>query len=183
MGTLKALIGLGVPYKIPLGGSASYEKLAGEIGISSTLLTRLIRFAMTTGYFAEDGSGHVKHNSMSSVFVRNPQAGGALQWCLNVELKCAMEFQRSLQIDPMGEQRDKTPLGLAYQNHQGRPTMWSLLEKEDSFRSYFYDLMVTQCRAPMYSLNHILRAFDWNQIGTLVDVSMISPEISMNQLF
>jgi 6-hydroxytryprostatin B O-methyltransferase len=126
---------------------------------------------MTTGYFAEDGTGHVKHNSLSSVFIRNLQAGGALQWCLNVELKCSMEYQKSLQLDPLGEQRDKTPLSLAHQDDQGRPTMWSLLEKNDSFRSYFHSLMLAECSTPMYELNRVVRAFDWKQIETLVDVS------------
>ncbi|KAK2874920.1 hypothetical protein FQN49_001941 [Arthroderma sp. PD_2] len=169
-GTIKALIDLRVPYMIPLGSSVSYDELAEKTSVSKDLLVRLARFAIIGGFLDEDGKGAVKHNSMSAAFLRRPQAGEGAKWAFNVELAASIPFSESLKLDPYGKQCDTAPLSIAHGNGSSRPTMWSLIEENKEWNTQFHGLMTSECDMTMYSLQHIVTAFDWNLVSVVIDV-------------
>ena len=174
LGTIQALTQLGVPDKVPLQGSINYEDLAAMISVSPELLQRLVRLAALAGFLIEDESGAIRHSAMSAVFLRDPGMGDTARLMFDVDVRTYSRFGDSIRLDPTGLKIRDGPTALAFESGvdgQGnRPTIWEIMERDPIQRNRFHSMMQTLGGFPSHLLKHVLSAFDWNKIGTLVDV-------------
>ncbi|KAL4887214.1 O-methyltransferase-domain-containing protein [Aspergillus karnatakaensis] len=168
-GVIDALIELRVPYVIPVKGSKSYVELAQDTGASEDLLRRLIRLAILGG-FLDEHDGSVKHNYVSSIFVKHPQAASAMRWNLNATLKTLPNMSESITQDGSGSSSRLAPLTLAYRAGDHHPSMWEIIAQQGPAGQGFHDLMAMVTIASETSLHHLVQAFDWTKIQSLVDV-------------
>ena len=174
LGTIQALTQLGVPEKVPLQGSINYKDLAAMVSVSPELLQRLVRLAALAGFLMEDTSGAIQHSAMSAVFLRDPGMGDTARLMFDVDVHTYSRFGDSIRLDPTGLKIRDGPTALAFENGadgQGnRPTIWEIMERDPIQRTRFHSMMQTLGGFPSHLLKHVLSAFDWNTIGTLVDV-------------
>ena len=174
LGTIQALTQLGVPDKVPLQGSIAYKDLAALVSVSPELLQRLVRLAALAGFLVEDESCAIRHSAMSAVFHRDPGMGDTARLMFDVDVRAYTRFGDSIRLDPTGLKIRDGPTALAFQSSvdgQGnRPTIWEIMERDPIQRTRFHSMMQTLGGFPSHLLKHVLSAFDWNTIGTLVDV-------------
>ena len=174
MGTIQALTQLGVPDKVPLQGSINYEDLAAMVTVSPELLQRLVRLAALAGFLIEDESGAIRHSAMSAVFLRDPGMGDTARLMFDVDVRTYSRFGDSIRLDPTGLKIRDGPAALAFESGAdglgNRPTIWEIMERDPIQRDRFHSMMQTLGGFPSHLLKHVLSAFDWNKIGTLVDV-------------
>ncbi|OJJ70181.1 hypothetical protein ASPBRDRAFT_156798 [Aspergillus brasiliensis CBS 101740] len=176
VGTIEALIKLQIPSMIPLGTSKSYGELASEANVSVQLLSRMIALASTCGFLSVDPNGNVRHNSMSSIFVRDQQSAGGASWTLEMYSRVGPKMYESLQLNPKGDDPAACAVGLAYREledkvDKGRlKTLWDIHAQNPTLDRQFHDLMAASCASPMESVDHVVNGFDWNCINSLVDV-------------
>ncbi|KAL4903789.1 hypothetical protein BDW74DRAFT_155432 [Aspergillus multicolor] len=168
-GVIDALIELRVPHIIPVVGSKSYGELAQDTGASEDLLRRLIRLAILGG-FLDEHDGLVKHNSVSSIFVKHPEAASAMRWTLNSTLKMIPNISESITQDGSGSCSRLAPLTLAYRVGDYHPSLWEIIAQQGAAGQGFHDLMAIVQIASDTSLHHLVQAFDWTKIQSLVDV-------------
>lgn len=96
-GTIRALINLSVPSKIPLHGSESYAELASQTGVSEALIKRLIELAAVSGFLAAEGNDRVRHNATSFIFVRRLlSAAEGTEWNLEVSFRPEVRIYEGL---------------------------------------------------------------------------------------
>ncbi|KAG2418567.1 hypothetical protein HFD88_001668 [Aspergillus terreus] len=176
MGTLKALIKLGVPEKVPLKGSITYHELSAALPIAPELLQRLVRLASLAGFLVEDPDGAVRHSAMSSVFLRDPPAADAARFLFDVDMRSSNYFYDSIKLDPSGRDNRCCPVSLAFQKDdkceaQAHPlTIWDILERDAALKAQFHSSMVAVLASPSHALKHVPNAYDWGKFKTLVDV-------------
>lgn len=181
MGTLKALIKLGVPEKVPLKGSITYHELSAALPIAPELLQRLVRLASLAGFLVEDKDGAVRHSAMSSVFLRDPPAADAARFLFDVDMRASNYFYDSIKLDPSGRDNRCCPVSLAFQKDdkseaQAHPlTIWDILERDAALKAQFHSSMVAVLSSPSHALKHVPNAYDWGKFKTLVDVRLASP--------
>ncbi|KAB8230798.1 O-methyltransferase-domain-containing protein [Aspergillus alliaceus] len=170
IGTIRALVKLGIPSMIPLGESKSYHELASMSDVSVDVLKRLIGLARVCGFLAVDDQGNVKHNAMSSIFVKNQQASGGAAWTMEVYSKSSPEIYESLRLSPKGDDPRACAVSLAYQKGDVRPTLWEINARSPTLDRQFHELMASSCSSSVESVEHIVNGFDWESISSLVDV-------------
>ncbi|PWY92199.1 putative O-methyltransferase [Aspergillus heteromorphus CBS 117.55] len=171
VGTVKALVKLGIPQLIPLGESRSYKQLAEATNVSVALLQRLVRFARVCGFLSEDQDGRVKHNAMSAVFVKDERAANGAIWNLEVPFNASTKMHESLQLDPQGQDPHACAVSVAYQTEgAARPSLWDINERIPGLDQKFHDLMISSSASSLESLEHVVRGGDWENIGSVVDV-------------
>lgn len=174
MGTIQALTQLEVPDKVPLQGSLSYEELAVGVRVSPELLQRMVRLAALAGFLVEDEYCRVRHSAISAVFLQDPNAGDTARLFFDVDVRAYSFFYESIRLDPTGRNIRDGPTALAFQSDsddQGnRPTIWEIMERNPVQRARFHSTMKALGNFPSHRLKHIINAFDWSKIGTLVDV-------------
>lgn len=126
------------------------------------------------GFFAEDKSGAIRHSAMSAVFLRDPGMGDTARLMFDVDVRAYSRFGDSIRLDPMGLKIRDGPTALAFQSSVdgkgNRPTIWEIMERDPIQQIRFHSMMQTLGAFPSHLLKHVLSAFDWNTIGTLVDV-------------
>lgn len=177
IGTIRALIKLDIPSMIPLRESVSYSELASKTNVAETLLKRLIRFAITCGFLAEDDNHGVVHNAMSSVLIRDSQSAEGVAWCFEVGFRSSTKIYEALQLDSGDQDIQKTPLSVEYQNGDNYPSLWEVHAAHPNLDKAFHSLMASECSSSLYSVQHIINAFDWTQIKSMVDVCEETPTI------
>lgn len=174
MGTIQVLIQLGVPDKVPLQDSITYEGLAAMIPISSELLQRMVRLAALAGFLVEDESSAVRHSAMSAVFLCDPSMGDTSRMFFDIDMRAYSFFGDSVRRDPTGLNIRDGPTALAFQqgsgDHVTRPTIWEIMESNPVQSARFHATMQALGAFPSHLLRHVLTAFDWSKIRTLVDV-------------
>ncbi|RAH85191.1 S-adenosyl-L-methionine-dependent methyltransferase [Aspergillus japonicus CBS 114.51] len=173
VGTIQTLIKLKIPSMIPLGTSKSCRELASEANVSVQLLSRMIALASTCGFLAVGANGEVRHNSMSSIFVRDQQAAGGASWTLEIYSRVAPNMYESLQLNTKGDDPAACAVGLAYRDVEdnGRlKTLWDVHAQSPTLDRQFHELMAASCASPMESVDHVVNGFDWKCINSLVDV-------------
>ncbi|GKZ23278.1 hypothetical protein AbraIFM66951_003146 [Aspergillus brasiliensis] len=170
IGTIRTLAKLEIPSMIPLGGSKTYAELASQSKVSVEVLKRLICFANTCGFLLIDDKGNVRHNSMSSIFVRDQQAAGGASWTMEVYSKASPQMYESLQLSPSGEDPAACAVSLAYQTGNFRPTLWEINAQNPTLDRQFHELMAASCASSIESIEHVVNGYDWKDINSLVDV-------------
>ncbi|KAJ5377602.1 O-methyltransferase-domain-containing protein [Penicillium cataractarum] len=169
IGTIRALIRLGIPSMIPLHERATYPELSRKSGTHEPLLRRMIRFAVVCGFLTER-DGRVGHSAESAIFVKDSRSADGATWTLEVGFRSSGRLYEALQLDPTGEDGKKTAVSVEYHEGHHYPTIWEVHAARPLLSRGFDNLMATQIAQPIFSLQHVLRSFDWKQITSLVDV-------------
>lgn len=179
MGTIATLLRLSIPDHIPLGSSVSLETLSQLTSIDLDLLTRLIRYAISTGFLTEPEPGLIRHNALSAACTRDPNMRDSALWNVIVGAPGAIKMYESLQLDPTGRDNTKAGLSVAMEERgETRGTMWDYhaLHPEDEVR--FNNAMASTETVSVHACEHVVRGFDWSQVKTVVDVSHITSTLS-----
>ena len=144
------------------------------VSVSPELLQRLVRLAALAGFLVEDESGAIRHSAMSAVFLRDPGMGDTARLMFDVDVRTYSRFGDSIRLDPTGLKIREGPTALAFESgvdgQDNRPTIWEIMERDPIQRNRFHSMMQTLGGFPSHLLKHVLSAFDWDEIGTLVDV-------------
>lgn len=150
----------------------SYDELASKLEVSKELLERLIRFAITCGFLAEDESGFVKHNALSSVFLKDERAAEAFAFNYEVNVNASTKIYEALKLSSDGTDPSKVPLSVAFKQENHLPTLWEINGQNPTLGKGFHSLMALSSTQPEQSMEHAATSFDWNKINHLADVSL-----------
>lgn len=170
------MIKLGIPQSIPLGGSVSISSLAQTAQVEQQLLTRLVRYSIAAGFLSEKTPGHISHNSASSVCVRDENITDSIVSNLNVANPASVMMVEALKLNAAGTDAAKTPLSVAFAKSADGVgqlgSMWDFLRDHPGEEVRFHNSMAATHSTSIYSCEHVARGFDWNQVKTVVDVSI-----------
>lgn len=172
IGVLRTVVKLGLPTMIPLESSVSYADLATQTKVSVSVLQRLIRFAITTGVFTETDSGEsVKHNAMSSIFVKDLPSADGMAWVLEMGLRSSTKIYEATRLDGTGQDPKKVATSIEYGGGGNElPSLWEVHAKNPDLDRGFNNVMLSQSISPSYSVKHVVNSFDWTKVKTVVDV-------------
>ncbi|KAF3481935.1 O-methyltransferase [Arthroderma uncinatum] len=184
LNTIGTMIKLGVPQRIPLGGSVSLSSLAEHAQVEEGLFTRLVRYSISSGFLSEKTPGQISHNSASSVCVRDPKTTDSLISNINVANPASVKMVESLKLNPAGNDGTKAPLSLAFPRHSADGveqlgSMWDFLREHPEEEVRFHNSMAATYSSSIYSCEHVVRGFDWAQVKTIVDVGGSEGHVSM----
>lgn len=185
LGTIATLLRLRIPEHIPIGSAVSLQTLSQLTFIDIDLLTRLIRYAISTGFLTEPEPGLIRHNALSAATARDHNMRDSALWNVIVGAPGGIKMYEALQLDPTGRNNTKTGLSVAMEERgEPRGTMWDYhaLHPEDEMR--FNNAMASTETVSVHACEHVVRGFDWSKVKTVVDVSPsplpTSPTINAN---
>ncbi|RJE20228.1 o-methyltransferase [Aspergillus sclerotialis] len=180
LGTISTVIRLHVLEYIPIGGTASFEELSSKTGIEKQLLTRLIRYSISAGFLSEQPPGHVRHNSVSSACLRDPNTHDHNLWNINCATPASLKLFESLQLDPTGTDGAKTGFSIAMAG-PGKPlgTIWDYHANHPDVARQFQNYMASMPSMYVYDSRHLTQGFDWTQVKTIVDMGGSGGHFSM----
>jgi 6-hydroxytryprostatin B O-methyltransferase len=134
----------------------------------------MVRLSALAGFLREDEGGQVCHSAMSAVFHRDPITADAIRLFFDIDIRAYPFMYESIRLDPTGQSIRNGPTALAFKEdltEQGeRPTMWEIMERNPVQRARFDSTMQALGTFPSHYLRHVLDAFNWSKIGTMVDV-------------
>lgn len=176
---------------VPLDGDISYAELASKVGVSESILRRVIRHSMTQHTFTETrpGAGRVVHTANSAFVARTPLMkswfGHNFEECAAGSLK-QVEVIRTygdsqepnesagciaLNGGPLEE--GKTIFDFFETDGEGERKGWRMRRFGECMR------IATQTGA--YSSHHVHVGLDWDALGdaTVVDVDLPDPYLGL----
>lgn len=146
-----------------------YSELSSLVGVKEEPLTRLVRLAIASGFLAED-NGLVKHNAVSSIFKKNPCGVEGIEWSLNTMFGSACKISEALKLDGTCEDNTKTALSVEFAEGSTYRSMWELHAANPTLDKGFHSMLSADLFKESFSVQHLVHAFDWTTIRTLVDV-------------
>lgn len=110
---------LNLPQHVPLAGSITYAAIATQISVPTDHLTRLFRYAITLGFFAEPAPSHVAHSPLSRLLVVNLDGFDAMGMILNELGPTTHAFPEALTRFAASEEPNETAYNIANDTNLG----------------------------------------------------------------
>ena len=146
---------------VPFEGTATYDEIALKIGLGRSLVSRVIRAAMTLNIFDEIKPGHVRHTAMSRLLATD--AGYSSVVGLQVEDIGAAAGKLFEVWDTQGAdaaEPDQSAFALA---NDGKPLFKVL--SEDPVRANRFDSAMKYCIEDKdFNFSDVISSFDWASI-------------------
>ncbi|KAK7181590.1 hypothetical protein DPSP01_011407 [Paraphaeosphaeria sporulosa] len=110
---LRMIYTLNLPRHVPLVGSTTYTAVAAQVDVPLDHLIRLVRYAITIGYFTEPIPDHVAHSPASRLLAVNPDAFDAMGMILNELGPSTHAFPAALTRFAASEEPNETAYNIA----------------------------------------------------------------------
>lgn len=154
---------------VPTTGTISYSELATNLGLDTSQLKRILRYAATKRVFAERELDQVSHTEGSLLLL---QEGIATmnRYSTNRGFPIAASFNEALEKWGHGSQEsNETGFNIFKQTDLA---MFDYYEQHPWYAADFHKVMKFFTKTPPLSHDHIKRAFDWSSLSftTVVDV-------------
>ncbi|KAJ4355637.1 uncharacterized protein N0V89_003657 [Didymosphaeria variabile] len=116
---LRTIYALKLPQHVPHADSIPYSTLSTLVGVPVDKLTRLIRYAVTLGFFTEPTPSHVAHSDTSRLLATNPDAFDAMGMILNELGPATHAFPDALTRFGTSEEPNETAYNIANKTDLG----------------------------------------------------------------
>lgn len=157
---------------VPPDSSITYTALSKSVSLDVSILRRLIRHAMTLGYF-NDHNGEVSHSSSSALLLRRPSKLPVLAFMSTIGYKSMTGMLEALMQWPGSQDPAHTGFSAAY-GVGGQEGMFEYLERDREMSDIYVGAMAALADSPGMGKSFIVEGFDWETLGsgaTVVDVS------------
>lgn len=171
LGTIATIIRLRILEYIPPGGAMTLHNLSQLTNINEEVITRIIRYAISTGFLSERVPGLISHTAASSACARDPNTRDSVLWNINVATPGSIKLYEALQLDPTGRDGTKTGLSVAMgERGEKMGTMWDYHAAHPEHEREFNNAMVSTESVSVQAPEHVARGFDWSKVESVVDV-------------
>ncbi|CAI6337028.1 unnamed protein product [Periconia digitata] len=170
IGTVRALVRLGIPAKVPANRDIAVVELASKVFVTAKALTRLLSYAETLGLFrftVEDRS-RVGHTVFSAGLAQGVYAELAA-WDVTVPPAASIELSTALRTYGScdGPEKASFKIGMGtednfYQWHKNNPV----------YADLFHKGMASEQEDPRTSPQHIVNTYDWSSFNGKVIVDL-----------
>ena len=165
----------GIDQAVPLEGTISFAELGHKVGLPENRVRSIVRCSMVSNIFAEPFPNEVAHTPASALLVHDPPMrdlyGHFLEECFPITPKLAEAWKR----DPMGVIQNQSAFNVAFNTTD---PVFEFLQSFPDRVVRFGGAMTAVSKLPGYSLDHIVRGYDWGSLneggggGKVVDVRL-----------
>ncbi|KAI1411891.1 putative O-methyltransferase [Hypoxylon sp. FL1857] len=166
---MKFVSQFGIAKKVPLDGGIAYEELAASIGVDSSVVRRILRFAIAHRVFKQPDPGVVAHSAASRQVAEDPAMADWVSANVNEMWPSAEKTVEALVKWPLAEEPNQTGFSLANATDD---SFYTELSKTPERARCFGGAMSFFTTGPQYSLSHLTDNYSWDSLGygTVVDV-------------
>ncbi|KAI0167593.1 S-adenosyl-L-methionine-dependent methyltransferase [Pestalotiopsis sp. NC0098] len=162
---------------VPVDGSeTTFEDIAKAAGVGVKDVTRFLRVAMGRHVFAEPRKGAVKHTAASRILLQNPLLEA---WLMNIAEEFSPSLTRTVDATvqwPGSEEPNESGYSLS---HNTNENPFDVIKKDPQRQQRFIDAMSYSHIHDSYSIDHLLRAYDFSSAKTIVDVGGSHGQVAM----
>lgn len=157
-----------IPEAVPLDGKRTFQEVATTAGVDVGQCTRVLRMAITSGYFQEPTIGYVAHTAGSKLLLE-PDLRDATGYITEESLPACGRIAEALFKWPRSEEMNETAWNLA---HGSDLPMFRFFENHPARMDRFMGCMRMMSEGEGYDIKHLVRGFDWKALGKgiVVDV-------------
>ncbi|KAF2448082.1 S-adenosyl-L-methionine-dependent methyltransferase [Karstenula rhodostoma CBS 690.94] len=155
---LRMIYTLNLPHHVPLTGSTTYAAIATQVCVPEDHLTRLFRYAITIGFFAEPTASHVAHSPPSRLLALNPDAFDAMGMILHELGPATHAFPSALSRFAASPEPHETAYNIANKTDLG---MYDFLAQHPSRARRFAGAMRFFSDDAVSYIRALLSAFPW----------------------
>lgn len=154
-----------IAQKIPMKGEISYADLATTIGVSESVLTHVLRYAIAFRIFSEKRPGYISHSASSRVLAETPGIQESLDMMREELLAKSLWTADALDKWPAADEPSQSAYLLAESSDQS--TFFAHLAQYPQREQRFANSMKTFAR-----LTDIAAQYPWENFGegTVVDI-------------
>lgn len=169
--TLRAIYHYKIPHAVPLTGSATYDKIAEQVSLPSSLVSRFLRHAMASQIFTESQPGHVSHTAISHALATDAEFFEAVGLLTDEFAPASNSLIAALDRYPGSQEPSQSGFNVA--NDTRLPIYQSLLEHPARRRRLGMGMQYFT-RGEGWHLKHLRRGYNWDAIdkagGLVVDI-------------
>ncbi|KAI5920332.1 S-adenosyl-L-methionine-dependent methyltransferase [Camillea tinctor] len=156
---LQAIAEFKIADLVPENGQASFDDIASQTPMTSEMMARLLRHAMTMRIFREPEAGMVAHTAASRILGPTKMVEALKKW-------------------PESQEPNET--GYALSNN-GSETIYDIFAKDAERASQWARGMQVFSQRPQFSLSYVTNYYDWASLGQaqVVDIGGSRGHISL----
>ncbi|KUJ11316.1 S-adenosyl-L-methionine-dependent methyltransferase [Mollisia scopiformis] len=156
---------------VPLDGEITYHELSSKTGISSPLLKRILRHAMTSRLFLELPSGEISHSPTSRLLVTNDGLAAFVDLHTETALKSIAHTLDALERWPESTDPREGGYSLAL-GRGGETSVYEEVAKDEGRMVGFGRAMRFFSEGEGYEVGSLVEGYAWGRIGkgVVVDV-------------
>ncbi|KAK4942802.1 hypothetical protein LTR10_017562 [Elasticomyces elasticus] len=153
---------------VPLNERCTFQDAATKAGVDAGQCTRVLRMAMTSGYFQEPTVGYVAHTA-GSMLLLDPNLRDAAGYVVEESLPASGKTVEAILKWPQVEETNETAWNLA---HGSDLPMFQFFESHPARMERFMGAMRMMSEGEGYDIKHLVNGFDWKALGEglVVDV-------------
>ncbi|MCJ1401240.1 hypothetical protein MMC11_004452 [Xylographa trunciseda] len=181
---LRWLVEFDIFKHIPRDEPISYEKLADVAQVPEFQLKSVARMAMTSNLLCEPVHGHVAHNAVSALFVKDRKQLEWANFLTTVSMPVAAGFAEATRRWGADDKQNHVAFCVGMETDKWPFEYWAQSkELSDRFARYMASVQSSHST----SLEHLVNGFDWARLGAglVVDVggSTCSSAIALANAF
>ena len=168
-GALQYIVHFDLASAVPPDRAVPFSKIAAQAELDEAQCKRILRFAMTQGFFHEPEMGLVAHTS-SSVLLRDPITRDTLRYITEDSGPASLRLVENVEKYGASEEMNETAWNLA---HGTDLPQFQFFEKHPKRGRRFWQAMRYMGRTEGFNIKHLVSGFDWSQLSegsTVVDV-------------
>ncbi|KAL9094170.1 MAG: hypothetical protein Q9165_003585 [Trypethelium subeluteriae] len=171
-------------HHVPLGEQISYGKLANDAKVPEFQLRSVARMVMTSNLLCEPNPGHVAHNAVSALFVKDWKQLEWANFMTTVSMPAAAGFAEATRRWGVDDKQNHVAFCVGMKTDKWPFEYWAQSkELSDRFARYMASVQSSYST----SLEHLVNGFDWARLdkGVVVDVggSTCSSTIALANAF
>ncbi|KAF4551201.1 O-methyltransferase domain-containing protein 11 [Elsinoe fawcettii] len=151
---------------VPSSGSISYVDLAQARHVPIDTLTRIIRYATTSGWFSEPTPSSVQHSPLSLYVATSEIARGQLRYQLEINFKASFHLIEATESSIATQSRPDTALKTAFNLAFSTPLNSATWASSSPVWSQTYSLLMQGFQNnPAFHISHIVTNYDFASLG------------------
>ncbi|KAK5321117.1 hypothetical protein LTR93_006359 [Exophiala xenobiotica] len=153
---------------VPVEGKCTFQEVATKAGVDASQCSRVLRAAMTSGYFEEPEIGYVAHTAGSKLFL-NPDLKDAVGYVIEDTFPAASKLAEAIEKYPASQETNETAWNLA---HGTDLSVFQYFEKHPSRMERFMGAMRMMSEREGFDLKYLVEGYSWEALGKglVVDV-------------
>jgi len=172
---LAVLVHFDIPQAIPFGSSITGTKVAAKVGLPEDIVLRILRFAVTSGYFVEEPAGSFWHNSVSARLAHSKPLRDIALTSTHELLQIFTKLPDALDLLKNSKDGEKPALAfdVAFPGYQ--KGIFEFVQKNPVAAQHYHAFQSGKVQTSRWSQRNIAEGWDWAAVGsgTIVDVSLI----------
>ncbi|KFA74602.1 hypothetical protein S40288_05826 [Stachybotrys chartarum IBT 40288] len=151
---------------VPAGGQASFSEIAAKTGLSTSMVRRILRHAMTLRIFREPKPGMVAH-TQTSRWLASPATNAWMSTASEEMWPAAVKLLDAATQHPDSQEANETGFSLANNTSN---TIYQVIGTDPSRAIRFATAMKAYAESPGYDMAYVLDHYDWASLGADVKV-------------